>query len=175
MYCKKERGKIIYAFMISVAGALLAGAFAFAGIFDNASTAGAFKAKIKRDIFYTEEEKANIKAILTGQQPVAPITPAAAQQPVPPQTPQSPANQANAGTSAVSIEKPAASENENFSVEGIIKLGDRGCAIINSKIWYVGKPNLGYELIKLHDELVEIKTPDGRVLKCKLVKERTGQ
>jgi len=172
MYCKKERGKIIYAFMISVIGALLAGAFAFAGIFDNSSNAGAFKAKIKRDIFYTEVEKANIKAILTGQQPVAPAAPL---QPVTPQPPQPAANPVNAGTSSVSIEKPAPSENENFSVEGIIKLGERGCAIINSKIWYVGKPNLGYELIKLHDELVEIKTPDGRILKCKLVKEKANQ
>jgi len=171
MYCKKERGKIIYAFMISIIGALLAGAFAFAGIFDNASNSGAFKAKIKRDIFYTEVEKANIKAILTGQQPQAPAAP----QPVQPQISQPAANQVNSGTSSVSIEKPAPSENENFSVEGIIKLGERGCAIINSKIWYVGKPNLGYELIKLHDELVEIKTPDGRILKCKLVKEKSSQ
>lgn len=172
MYCKKERGKIIYVFAISAFAPAVFAAIAFAGIFDNASNVSGFKAKIKRDIFYTDEEKENIKAILTGQQP---LTPAPAQ-PSQPQPPQPALNQPQtAAPVSQPVEKPAPSENENFSVEGIIKLGDRGCAIINSKIWYVGKPNLGYELIKLHDEAVEIKTPDGRILKCKLVKEKPAQ
>ncbi|HNY11918.1 MAG TPA: hypothetical protein PKK26_10045 [Candidatus Wallbacteria bacterium] len=171
MYCKKDSGKIIYAFIISGTTAFIAGAFAFAGIFDNASNAGAFKAKIKRDIFYTEEEKTNIKAALAGQQPVISVAP----QPILTQAPQPVASQVNAPATAVPVEKQSQSENEKFPVEGIIKVGERGCAIINSKIWYVGKPDLGYELIKLYDEMVEIKTPDGRILKRKLVKENAGR
>ncbi|MEZ7891543.1 MAG: hypothetical protein QMC67_07335 [Candidatus Wallbacteria bacterium] len=130
--------------------------------FANSSNVSEFKAKIKKDIFYPEDAK---QAMISGNIDK---------------------NNRNkndeklkgqAGTSENTVEvkiiekKNVLLMDENFRVEGIIKIGERGCAMINSKLWYVGKPQLGYELIKLYDESVEIKTPDGRILKCQLIKE----
>jgi len=64
------------------------------------------------------------------------------------------------------------SPDENFKVEGIIKIGKGGCAIINSKIWYFERPYLGYKIVEIDDEFVNIKAPDGRIIKCVLVKEK---
>ncbi len=146
-------------------------------LFENKSEAGVFKSKVKRDIFYTTEEMADIKKLVSQQQ----ADNAAPPQPMQPVTVQTSSQQAlsqnqpqqqaapvqDAGQSA-----PQTGSVEIFNVEGIIKMGNKGCAIINSRLWFVGKPEQGYELIKLHPEAVEIKLPDGKIVKHKLMKNR---
>lgn len=153
------------------------------GLFDNKSEAGVFKAKIKRDIFYTAEELANIKeanrrlqeAARLQQPQLQPVTPNAGQgqpafqPPVPPQPQPQPQPQP---AQAPKANVEGSQSVEIFNVEGIIKIGGRGCAIVNSRLWFVGKPEQGYELIKLHPEAVEIKLPNGSVVKHKLMKTR---
>ncbi|HOT77134.1 MAG TPA: hypothetical protein PK467_15190 [Candidatus Wallbacteria bacterium] len=101
------------------------------------------------------------------QQAAAPPAPVAVQQTVAVPVSSQPAA-ANPPVSTAADSSPV----EIFNVEGIIKMGERGCAIINSKLWFVGKPDQGYEVIKLHPESVEIKTPEGKILKCKLTREK---
>ena len=143
---------------------------AAAAMYDNKADCAGYKAKIKRDIFYTEEEAAAIKNIIKQQQqaaaPPVPVPIPVQQQAAVPVSPQS------AVLPQPVFPAPDSSPVEIFNVEGIIKMGDRGCAIINSKLWFVGKPDQGYEVIKLHPEAVEIKTPGGKILKCKLTREK---
>jgi len=144
---------------IAVAGALLAlplqdgRAWAAVNLFENKAEISKFKSGIKTDLFYYKGEVLSSDASEV-QTPKAAVI-----------------EVAKATSEAVIVNKPSGVD-ENFKVEGIIKIGDRGCAIINSRIWYIGKPNMGYELVKLYDEMVEIKTPDGRTLKCQLIKEK---
>jgi hypothetical protein len=146
-------------------------------LFENKSEAGGFKAKIKRDIFYTGEELLNIKEMNLRLQAAA-LPPQPQIQPVAVQTGQGqPAYQQPSLPQPPPVQVPQQSAQgtgsvEVFNVEGIIKMGNRGCAIINSRIWFVGKPEQGYELLKLHPEAVEIKLPDGSVVKHKLMKTR---
>lgn len=131
-------------------------------IFSNTASIKKIKNKIKKDIFYPADAKLSAPAPAknnkqAGSQPNLPVADAV--------------NTGNTAEVKIIEKKNVLLMDENFRVEGIIKVGGRGCAMINSKLWYVGKPQLGYELIKLNDESVEIKTPDGRVLKCQLVKE----
>ena len=131
-------------------------------MFSNTANIKKFKSKIKKDIFYPADAKLEVPALAkdnkqSGSRSNLPG-----------------ADAVNTGSTVevkIIEKKNVLLMDENFRVEGIIKVGGRGCAMINSKLWYVGKPQLGYELIKLNDESVEIKTPDGRVLKCQLVKE----
>lgn len=74
-------------------------------------------------------------------------------------------------TLEVEVERPA-TPVESFRVTGIIRVGERGCAVINERTWYLGRPNLGYELVKIEDERVEIKTPDGRLISSELIRDR---
>jgi hypothetical protein len=77
-------------------------------------------------------------------------------------------------TAEVAVAPEVAPPVETFRVTGIIRVGERGCAIVNEKTWYLGKMNLGYELVKLEDERIEIKTPDGRTVTCELIRERAA-
>lgn len=140
----------------AIAAAPIAESGAFAAgsaraVFDNGANVAQYKKTVKRDIFYRPDEKfAKDIEITSGR----PKTDAARPAPV----------------------RPAAGERqqgeENFRVEAIIRLGEKGCAVINSKIWYVGRNSFGYTLVKLHDESVEIKTPAGNVIKCELIKKK---
>lgn len=170
-----------------------AGAFVFAadgagaGIFENGAEAAKFRSKIKRDIFYTDADAERIKSIIALQQsekppepklqPVAVQTGPAPGVPQPPQPPAQPLMQT--GPSAMS--QNADTAQVEFRVEGIIKIGNRGCAIINSSVWggeskimFVGKAEMGYILKKLdtEGETVEIKTPTGSVIKRGLEKPK---
>ena len=143
-----------------------AGFAAAAGdIFENKNDFEKFKAKIKRDVFYTPEEKANMK-------PPRDDSPEKADEK---NLSDGDIKTDNKNMQGFGKEKgPQISRSdENFRVEGIIRISGRGCAIINGKIWFPGKPNFGYELLKVYDEYVEIKTPDGRTIKCTLIKEKT--
>lgn len=124
-------------------------------IFDNGADIEKFKQSIKKDIFYLPDEKFAKDFELNDTRTKAEIDAAEARK-----RQQSQASQA--GRQA----------DENFRVEAIIKIGDRGCAVINSKIWYVGKNSFGYTLMKLNDESVEIKTPAGNIITCELIKKK---
>lgn len=124
-------------------------------IFDNGANVEKFKQSIKKDIFYLPDEKFAKDFELNDTKTKAEIAADEARN-----RQQSTAAQAGRQT------------DENFKVEAIIKIGDRGCAVINSKIWYVGKNSFGYMLMKLNDESVEIKTPAGNIIKCELIKKK---
>lgn len=146
------------AFALTLAASLAASVFAGSAtgatnLFENSSDVKKFRGGLRKDLFYLEGEK---------------LSSAASEQPAQ-KKPETPPEK---DTSEVSASARYAGTEENFKVEGIIKIGEKGCAIINSRIWYIGRPNMGYELVKLYDEMVEIKTPDGRILKCRLIKEK---
>ena len=164
--------------------AALASNGAGAGIFENNVEAAKFKPKIIRDIFYTDSELERIKAIIAQQQAAKPPEPkiqqVAVQTGPAPQLPQS-QSQPHSSTQLEpgKIAQAADTAQVEFKVEGIIKIGNRGCAIINSSVWggeskimFVGKSQLGYELKGLHPEAetVEIITPSGKIIKCGLEK-----
>lgn len=134
-------------------GAALAGPAR--AVFDNGSNVEQFKKTVKKDIFYLPDEKFS-KDFEIG--PARPKTETQAQY-----------DPKKAGRGAPGTKQPS---DENFKVEAIIKIGEKGCAVINSKLWYVGKNSFGYMLMKLNDESVEIKTPAGNVIKCELIKKK---
>jgi len=134
-------------------GAALAGPVR--SVFDNGADVAKFKKTVKKDVFYLPDEKF-AKDFEIG--PARPKTET--------QTPYDPKK---SGRGASGAKQPS---DENFKVEAIIKIGEKGCAVINSKIWYVGKNSFGYMLMKLNDESVDIKTPAGNVIKCELIKKK---
>lgn len=149
---------VIATLTASASGILpLSGGAALAGpvraVFDNGSNVEQFKKTVKKDLFYLPDEKF-AKDFEIG--PARPKT----------ETPYDPKK---SGRPAAGSKQP---QDENFKVEAIIKIGEKGCAVINSKIWYVGKNSFGYMLMKLNDESVEIKTPAGNVIKCELIKKK---
>ena len=149
--------------------AALASNGAGTGIFENAAEASKFKPKIKRDIFYTDAELERIKAVIARQQAAKPpepqSQPVAVQTGPAPQLPQ-PQPQSSPQFEPGRTMPVADTAQVEFKVEGIIKIGNRGCAIINSKLWFVGKGEMGYVLQKLNTEAetVEIKTPAGQII-----------
>ena len=156
-------------------------------IFENSSETNSFKTelisaknKLKRDLFYTTSEmeiisqmNAPLRENVSASQEQKVATQTAAAEEVkrevneqPPAEPKSTASTSAADTDQV-----------EFKVEGIIKIGNRGCAIINSKLWFVGKEEMGYVLHKLNTEAetVEIKTPTGRVITRGLEKPKKNK
>jgi len=123
--------------------------------FENSSDIKKFKALIKKDMFYRPGEKLKQAAKDDGPRPE-----------VPPEKPPAESMSSN------ETKPKGASRDENFKVEGIIKIGKGGCAIINSKIWYFERPYLGYRIVEIEDEYVNIKAPDGKIIKCGLMKEK---
>lgn len=126
--------------------ALAAPAGAAVDLFENRADAKAFRAKVKRDPFALREE---------APPPAPPVVEAVK-------------------TAEVALEPEVAPPTEVFRVTAIIRVGGRGCAVVNDKTWYLGKMNLGYELVKIEDDRVEIKTPDNRTIQCDLIRERTA-
>lgn len=124
-------------------------------IFDNGANVEKFRQSIKKDIFYLPDEKFAKDFELNDARTKAEIAAAEAR------------NRQQSQSA-----KNGRQTDENFKVEAIIKIGDRGCAVINSKIWYVGKNSFGYTLMKLNDQSVEIKTPAGNIIKCELIKKK---
>jgi hypothetical protein len=156
--------RILY--KLSAAGILSvsAGVFLAAGlacgaplkaIFDNGANVEKFRQSIKKDIFYLPDEKFAKDFELNDMKTKAEIDAAEAR-----------LRQQN------QLSQAGRQPDENFKVEAIIKIGEKGCAVINSKIWYVGKNSFGYMLMKLNDESVEIKTPAGNIIKCDLIKKK---
>lgn len=124
-------------------------------VFDNACNVGEYKKTLKRDLFYLPDEKFAKDFEIGSQRPKAEA-----------------AGQSDPKRSARGASGAKQPSDENFRVEAIIKIGEKGCAVINSKIWYVGKNSFGYMLTKLNEESVEIKTPAGNVIKCDLIKKK---
>ncbi len=124
-------------------------------IFDNGANVEKYRQSVKRDIFYLPDEKFVKDFDLDEIKAKAKIEAAEARF-------------RQQSQSAQAQRQP----DENFKVEAIIKIGQKGCAVINSKIWYIGKNNFGYMLMKLNDESVEIKTPAGNIIKCELIKKK---
>ncbi len=124
-------------------------------VFDNGSNVGQYKKTIKKDMFYLPGEKFQKEFDIGGPKPKieTPVQDDLKRQ-----------GRVAAGTKTA--------QDENFKVEAIIKIGEKGCAIINSKIWRLGRSNFGYMLMKLNEESVEIKTPAGNVIKCELIKKK---
>jgi len=125
--------------------ALAAPAGAAADLFENRADAKAFKGKVKRDPFALRAPAA------------PPVAPTEIEK-----------------TEEVAVRPEIAPPVESFRVTGIIRVGGRGCAIVNEKTWFLGKTNLGYELVGLEDDRIRIKTPDGRTVSCELVRERSA-
>jgi len=127
-------------------------AIAAGAVFDNAVNIKSFKSKIPKDIFYLPGEKF--------AETFSAISKPSAKQ------------ETEQAQSSNDQQRQAPKPGETFKVEGIIKIGERGCAVINSKIWYVGKNNFGYTLYKLGEDYVDIKTPDGKIIKVELIKKK---
>lgn len=142
------------ALLVALGLALAAGAAAprpaaaATNLFENTSDAKAFLKRVKRDLFGLRRAEVVPQAAAATAEVALPAAP--------------------------EVVKPPAPATEDFRVEGIIRIGERGCAIVNAKTWYVGKTNLGYRLEKLYDDKVEIKAPDGRTLTCNLIREQTA-
>lgn len=147
-----------------------------AGIFENGADASKFKSKITRDIFYTDAELERIKVFIAQQQAARPPEPKVQQVAVQTGPAPQPAQPIQPPLRPEPRQAPQAADTAQveFRVEGIIKIGNRGCAIINSKLWFVGKEEMGYVLQKLNAEAetVEIKTPAGRVITLGLEKTK---
>lgn len=152
-----RRGSILILMILPVfAAALFWGREAMAAAsFENASDIKKFKALIKKDMFYRPGEK--LKPVVRDDETRS----------------DGASEKQQAESVSSNAQKPKGrSADENFKVEGIIKIGKGGCAIINSKIWYFERPYLGYKIVEIDDEFVNIKAPDGRIIKCVLVKEK---
>jgi len=146
---------VLYLFAVLAAPFILHGRAGAAASFENGSDIKKFKALIKKDMFYRPGEK--LKPVVKDDEARAYAAP----------------EKTAADSMASNAQKPKGqSPDENFKVEGIIKTGKGGCAIINSKIWYFERPYLGYKIVEIDDEFVNIKAPDGRIIKCVLVKEK---
>ncbi|EKD69652.1 MAG: hypothetical protein ACD_47C00047G0002 [uncultured bacterium] len=157
---------IIYSIIITgLAAPFMAGSFPGAdgkvfaasgrSVFDNGCDVVKYKKTVKKDIFYLPDEKFTKDFEISSSRPKI-------------ETAQQNASKLKGGGS-YGAKSPA---DESFRVEAIIKIGEKGCAIINSKIWYVGKNSFGYMLTKLNEESVEIKTPAGNIIKCDLIKKK---
>lgn len=59
---------------------------------------------------------------------------------------------------------PAASTDPQFHVEAIIAMGERGCATVDGKLWYLGDLRQGYVLQSLTGDQITLATPDGRTI-----------
>ncbi len=123
-------------------------------VFDNGANVEQYKQTIKKDLFYLPDEKFAKGFEMDIEKPKT-VT----------GKPEQTKQQASAG-------QGRQGPDENFRVEAIIKIGEKGCAVINSKLWYLGKNSFGYMLVKLNDESVEIKTPAGNIIKCDLIKKK---
>ncbi len=125
-------------------------------IFDNGSNVVKYRNSIKRDIFYLPDEKF-VRDFEIKKEVVKDKNDYSVRTSGPVKTPRN---------------LSGGPEAETFRVEAIIKIGDKGCAVINSKLWYINKNNFGYMLVKLNDESVEIKTPSGDIIKSELIKKK---
>ncbi|HOT75439.1 MAG TPA: hypothetical protein PK467_06625 [Candidatus Wallbacteria bacterium] len=145
---------IIMSLVPPAAGFAGASAGPLRAVFDNGANVEQYKQTIKKDLFYLPDEKFAKGFEMNIEKPKAETGRA-----------EQVKQQASAG-------QGRQGPDENFRVEAIIKIGEKGCAVINSKLWYVGKNSFGYMLVKLNDESVEIKTPAGNIIKCDLIKKK---